>query len=367
MPFLHTVMSRRIIAGNMNRTADSRNGAALIVALWVVIFLSMIVGFFAFDMHIEARITSYYRKRLKADYLARAGIERAKMLLAVSQRDKNKFKDESYEHKDASWFINARVLAAGGAINNMVDTLDTGKVTTSIVPEPALRNINELLKSQDRKSLNSIFDVAGIPEQLRDELIDCMLDWYDADDAPRPLGAESDYYESLDPPYRAKNGPLFTVDELLLVKGFIPQMLYGGSVSRDDKEDGSTPSMSGIADLLTTYGSSKVNINAASFRVLMTLPGMDEKVADKIIQERQANFEKDEEDHTFKNAGDLQTRVPGLSPDAYGLIDWSSPSIYRITSVGDCHGVRRQISCVLQVSQQTGGVKILRWLESDAT
>jgi DNA uptake protein ComE-like DNA-binding protein len=54
-----------------------------------------------------------------------------------------------------------------------------------------------------------------------------IVDWRDQDDNPQPYGAESDYYGSLPSPYRAKNAPFETVEELLLVKGVTPELLYG--------------------------------------------------------------------------------------------------------------------------------------------
>ncbi|MDP2990016.1 MAG: hypothetical protein Q8O57_05570, partial [Kiritimatiellota bacterium] len=57
----------------------SPDGSALIVVLWVIGLLSMFVMAFAFDMHVEARITSSWRKKLMAEYLAKAGVELARM------------------------------------------------------------------------------------------------------------------------------------------------------------------------------------------------------------------------------------------------------------------------------------------------
>ena len=57
------------------------------------------------------------------------------------------------------------------------------------------------------------------------DIADAIVDWRDDNDTPSPYGAESEYYQSLG--YRAKNGPFETVEELLLVKGMTPQILYG--------------------------------------------------------------------------------------------------------------------------------------------
>ena len=59
------------------------------------------------------------------------------------------------------------------------------------------------------------------------DLADSLLDYRDGDDEPRPEGAEQDYYDRLPQPYLIKNGPLGTVEELLLVKGFTGAIVYG--------------------------------------------------------------------------------------------------------------------------------------------
>jgi len=72
----------------------------------------------------------------------------------------------------------------------------------------------------------------GLPN-MTSELADAILDFIDEDDDPRSAGAESDYYQSLSPPYRAKNGPLRSLDELLLVGGVTPRLLYGEDANRN--------------------------------------------------------------------------------------------------------------------------------------
>ncbi|MCC5828008.1 MAG: general secretion pathway protein GspK [Phycisphaeraceae bacterium] len=75
------------------------------------------------------------------------------------------------------------------------------------------------------------------------ELVDSLLDYRDPDDTPRPHGAEQDYYDRLPVPYLIPNGPLATVDELLLVRGFTGELVYGddinlsGMVVESDSDD----------------------------------------------------------------------------------------------------------------------------------
>lgn len=65
------------------------------------------------------------------------------------------------------------------------------------------------------------------------ELADAILDFIDGDDTPRTNGCESEYYNALSPAYPAKNSPLESLDELLLVRGVTSDLLYGEDFNRN--------------------------------------------------------------------------------------------------------------------------------------
>ncbi len=69
------------------------------------------------------------------------------------------------------------------------------------------------------------------------DIADAILDWIDEDDEPREYGAEIDYYSSMFPPYAPRNGPFETVEELLLVRGVTPDLLFGRDVNRNGMID----------------------------------------------------------------------------------------------------------------------------------
>jgi DNA uptake protein ComE-like DNA-binding protein len=101
---------------------------------------------------------------------------------------------------------------------------------------------------------------------MTEDIANSILDWIDPDDDPRPNGAENDYYESLTPPYRCKNGPLDTLEELLLVKGVTPQLLFGNDLNRNgvldpEEDDGSGTLDLGWAAYLTVY-SRELNVDS---------------------------------------------------------------------------------------------------------
>lgn len=58
-----------------------------------------------------------------------------------------------------------------------------------------------------------------------------LVDFLDADDIPEPEGAEQEYYSALARPYTIRNGPLASLDELLLVRGFTAEILHGSAAA----------------------------------------------------------------------------------------------------------------------------------------
>jgi general secretion pathway protein K len=352
-------------AARTARRMRTDRGSALIVVLWVVGLMSILLASFAFDAHVEARIISFYKKREKADYLARSGVNIARMLMAKSRQ----VSDDTVDPEDR-WLDGAKRLKKG-KVTDIRETIDDGTIVLDIIPEPARRNINNLGKTDTvvEENMERILDVGGIPEDMWPVLIDSFRDWTDENDEHRNDGAESDdYYLELKTPYRAKNGPLDTVGELMLIRGFTRAIVWGGTIAIEQGlgTDREGIVVSGIGDLLTTYGSGKVNINAAPVRVLLTLPGVDELVAGAIIEEREGGIDADgkREENPFKSVEDLLSRLPDLNATLRDYVETDS-SIYRITSAGEVGGVRREISCIAEYDAKTQKLNIKRWREQE--
>ena len=126
----------------------------------------------------------------------------------------------------------------------------------------------------------------ALPDMTAD-VADAILDWVDEDDEARESGAESDYYEQLPTPYSAANGPIHSVDELLLVRGVTPTLLFGADSNRNGVMDADeqqrfnvtidTPGALGWSAYLTVHGAeanktasgmARVNINQDDLEVL---------------------------------------------------------------------------------------------------
>lgn len=111
------------------------------------------------------------------------------------------------------------------------------------------------------------------------EIIDALIDWTDSGDGDgeEEYGAEESYYRSLDPPYSCKNAPVESIEELLMVKGFSPELLYG------------TEETPPLAPLLTPWGDDgKININSADVLLLQALhEDIDKETAEGMIEYRE--------------------------------------------------------------------------------
>ncbi len=77
----------------------------------------------------------------------------------------------------------------------------------------------------------------GLPN-MTEQIADSILDWIDEDNDPREFGAESEIYQSLPIPYEAANKNLQSIEELLLVQGVTPELLYGLDQNRNGVLDG---------------------------------------------------------------------------------------------------------------------------------
>ena len=340
-------------------TSSSSRGSGLIVAIWVIALLSVLVVSFAFDAHLETKVLSVTRKGHQAEYLAMSGITIAQMLMDKQGTVTGGESPEAVS--DDRWYQPALLLKRGKPVAGLVEQLGAGYIRLDIEPEQARRNVN-MLSIPD---WDSILQVGGVPEELRPTLVDSFLDWIGPDNvSPRPNGAKTDdYYNTLTPPYRIRGGPVDTVRELLLVKGFNETILSGGVLNPEAAPE-HRKVLSGIQDMLTATGNGKVNVNAASLRVLMTLPGVDELVARAITEERERQVSESANGMPitgFTSFSDLNSRIPGgLDPAVANLVEFTS-SIFRVTAIGQVGQVTRRIWAIIDYSGKK--FKILQWRE----
>jgi type II secretory pathway component PulK len=115
--------------------------------------------------------------------------------------------------------------SGGGASSASGASSGTGSTSTSA------SGTTSTASASDPRTL--LMNLPGMTQDIADSI----LDWLDTDDQPREYGAETEYYSTLQPPYQPKNGPLSTVEELLLVRGVTPALLFGNDVNRNGRID----------------------------------------------------------------------------------------------------------------------------------
>jgi len=240
--------------------AGNQRGIALLTVLWVLTVLMVIVFSYSYLVRTETLSTLSFKEGLEKRFLAEAGIERGILELFYRKKNLNKVLLEDLEVWKTDGSPYSGQLGDGTYIVKIFD--ESGKININTASETILKNLIENL------------DVEGIESET---IVDSILDWKDKDDFYRLHGAESDYYQSLPVPYKAKNSNFDTLEELLLIKGVTKELLYGSGKQQ------------GLIHFLTVHGNTgKVNINAAPREVLMAVSGMNMETADRIIRYRQS-------------------------------------------------------------------------------
>lgn len=271
-----------------------RRAMALILVLVVVVMLSLAGYTFTDLMLAEREAAMIHGRGAQARALADSGCELVRAMLAQPEET---VREAGGLYDNPNQFQG--VLVVDGELAR-----DRGRFA---VLAPALRDSLPygtrfgLEDESTRLNLNVLLAIdQAVPEGARQVLLalpgmdeyvaDAILDWIDSDDEPREFGAEIDYYSGLDPPYAPRNGPLHTVDELLLVRGVTPELLFGPDRNRNwsvdaDEEllgpadvDNSTGALNhGWAAYLTLYsqeanlrpdGRPKIDLNSTDLEQL---------------------------------------------------------------------------------------------------
>lgn len=306
----------------------SKKGAALIVALWTLVILSLIVSSFAFEVNLEGMLVSYKRKKFRAEMMALSGVEYAKAILDKQQEAKEIEIEDMDEDKDG--FMQAALhIKRGLSTSSTIEFEGGGKFTVTLASAEAGRNINLLTRHQWLE----ILEMANVPSSDWDTMIDCLEDWIDQGDSHGLNGAESDdpYYQDLG--YPVKNGPLDSIEELLLIKGWGPDILYG----KLDDED--SDQIFGIADILTVWGDGKVNLNTASTDVLLSYSEYEEWELESVFDARNG---PDGEPGTLDDGIKDLAKV-GADGNKFKL----QSQFVKVTSIGDIFDNQYQIECIL--------------------
>jgi len=310
--------------------------------------LTVIAGEFCYAIRTEANITRNFKEETQAYYIAESGLFWAIGKLVINEFVPREVKtpDGKEEQQDIRSRINTDIppIPFGEGQFKVERENESGKINLNKAGAPLLKMM-----------LNN-FEIEDADKNI---IVDSIMDWRDPDSFHRANGAEDEYYLSLPAPYKCRNSDFTSIEELLLVRGITPKIFYGGLKEiiavYQDKETGSE------RDKLRRVGFdfNRININAASPRMLRALPRMTEDIIQEIIKYR---AEKD-----FRSLSDLHSLVgtdiyTAISP----YITLSLSPYYTIKSVGMLkEGQTRQgVQAVVKIDRNLiKGYEIIQWID----
>jgi hypothetical protein len=311
----------------------SEQGIALVIVMISIMVLTILAAGFAYSMKVETKLARNANSEAELEWVGRSGVEYARWVLANSLANPM----EPYDSLDQPWATGSGWLGPTNApiaeVQNPI-TLGRGTVNWKITdlerkfninsPEPVLQQV-----------LPQALTLMGVSPGDATPIVNSILDWIDPDDQTHVEGAENSDYESLTPPYSAKNGPIDDISELLLINGIRdnPEIYYGITATnyqpsyfshqrnRFGQANAGPTITVGLTDLFTPLSSGKINLNTTSAEVLQMIPGIDPMIADAIISGRQGEPDPGAPGMLgpYRSVNEV-SRMPNVPPDVVRLL-----------------------------------------------
>jgi type II secretory pathway component PulK len=300
----------------MRRRSRFQHGSALLLVFWALLVMTAATLGWALLVHQGIQTQGERSRGIEARSMAHSG-------LAVALHPLVSLKTPGLEKEILPGMrYRVKILSEGGRLN-----------------------VNWLLRGEEPQKLAILkqwLALRGLDLHQREVLMDCLLDWVDADSVRRLNGAEDEG------DYHAPNRELLSVEEIAQVRGSSPL------VSQPDWQDD-----------LTIYSQGPIDLAAAPARILELIPGIGETRIARFVQYRRGpdGIDGTADDVEFANEGELQAAL-GLTAEQYqeisGLVTFRDPTMH-ITSEGHSGDVDRKVEVV--VRKGNGNAQILSWKE----
>jgi type II secretory pathway component PulK len=186
----------------VRRAPSGERGAALILVVFILTVLVGLVASLSYTVRVDLKASRNFADAVQTRSLADAAVYAAMATLKADT-------DTGQDNLDDEWAL----LGDHGTTEY---PLGDGLYRLEVVDACSRLNLNTATREE----------LLRLPNMTED-LVDAIIDWRDTDQTVTGNGAEQDYYQALTRPYLPKDGPFDSVDELLLVKGFSPKLLYG--------------------------------------------------------------------------------------------------------------------------------------------
>lgn len=254
--------SMRKYIGKARSDMKRQEGVVIIAVLWICAMIMWFALQIAAETRLKGEEQVHRFRRSQALHLAIGGSYEALARMAWTNSlglDRKgghwhtaplRHKGDKKDPEDDNWQPDGE--------SHMVD-YKTGQALVIIEAEDRKVNVNKANHDQ----LKVVMGQAGVKEEEADRLSDRVLDFIDKDDLTRLHGAEKGQYKSsFHLPYRPFNGPLTSLDQMLLIPGITQQVFYGYGMKNDEADEKSSdtpqvpalPAKYSLFRMLTVYG-----------------------------------------------------------------------------------------------------------------
>jgi general secretion pathway protein K len=300
----------------------NQRGIALVMTLLIVSFLVAMTLQLMMTADRQMTVATNQLEQARLEAMVLGGLQLAFAALHADQRE------NGFDSTQDVWATmdSERLREISEDIELSIAVSDlSGRLQVNALADGANRAQRELWL---RLLLSGRFAVKD--QDQAEALLDALIDWLDEDDEQLPQGAENSYYQGLEIPYSCRNGRMNTVEELLLVKGMTPDLVFGNQRHE------------GLASFVTVVGEDgRINLNTAPSAVLAALSvDMSTELAQDLIASRE-----NEKNREALSASDWYRRVAGFPTS----LDLGSD---RLTTQGAYFEVR--IEAVLHRSRRLG-------------
>jgi hypothetical protein len=213
--------------------SEKRSGTVLLLVLVVVMILSL-AGFsftaYTYTEHKAARLNGDLLESEQAIESAEAYLSRLIELPQEQQVQLGGLDDAPDRFRDISLADrSAEAKVEGPHFTVISPRLESGQLTGlryGLLDASSKLHLGRVLQWEQASPDTGKQALLQFPN-ITESMADALLDWMDADSQPRPLGAETEFYATLETPYQPRNGVPLTIEELLLVRGMSRPLLFG--------------------------------------------------------------------------------------------------------------------------------------------
>jgi general secretion pathway protein K len=324
--------------------SQRQQGVVLLTVLFFGLLLTSSIATFTRRSVIDAIVARNRDAAASAEALARSGIRLGKAILVLDRNLKESLGQEIDSHQDGWYQLSSMEIPGDGDATLHVEIEDSGSrfnlnsVFDYTVEEATWSETEPFLLALLEKVIGEMDLPPGEVFYDIPELATALIDWVDTDIVGLRRGSEDDYYQRQDPPYRAANGPLLSVDDLLLVEGFDHKLVE---------------SLRPYVSVEPFAGGGGINLNTAPPHVLALL------YFDDALVNRLANEDEVERILEIREDGGLLCEDSAASEDCVespiplNMIfppPIFSASIFKIVAEASVGGIERKIEAVINRS-----------------